>query len=306
MAADASDGSRRVVLVALGGNLAIALAKFAAFAFTGSSAILTEGVHSLVDTADQVLLLIGQSRAAKASDDSHPFGYGLEAYFWSFIVALMVFLSGGVVAIWQGVHRVLHPEPLHNLAVLLGVIAISAVSEGLSFRTAYREYRNVVRGYRVRLFRFVQVSKDPNVFAVLLEDGAALIGLGLAALGVILSGLLHLEWADGAASIAIGLLLVVVAAVMANETRSLIAGEAAAPPIQQELSTALGHCGDLGELVRMRTLHLGPQCILVALSWRFPDGLADSQLRATAAELERRLTAAEPRVAFVLFERPPA
>ena len=297
-----AEGSLRVVVAALAGNLAIAVTKFVAFAFTGSTAILTEGIHSLVDTGDQGLLLIGQRRAKRPADDSHQFGYGLETYFWSFIVSLMIFLAGGAVSVWEGAEKLLHPGDLRRPWISLAVIAASAAFEGLTFRVAWREYRRVVRYRAVTLFAFLKISKDPNLFATLLEDGAALTGLAFAALGVIGAGFLHLAWADGAASIAIGLLLLLVALFMANETRSLIAGEAAADPIVDHVRQIAQGCGDLGELKSLRTLHLGPNTILVALHWRFPEAWDRPQLDAGMAELSRRIRTADERIAEVLFE----
>lgn len=299
---EAADGSRKVVLAALSGNLAIAVTKFAAFVFTGSTALLTEGVHSLVDTADQGLLLLGQARAARPADETHPFGYGMETYFWSFIVALMIFLAGGSVAVWQGVVKVLHPHPMTSPAVSFAVLGASAIFEGLSFRTAYREFRDIVRGRRVRLFSFLKLSKDPNVFATLLEDGAALAGLVIAAVGIAAATWLGWHWADGAASIGIGLLLLAVAGFLANETRSLIAGEAAAPLIVQGVREALAGCSDLGRLAGLKTLHLGPHSILVAVRWRFPESLSEPELARAFAALQSRVRAADERVGEVLVE----
>ena len=303
-----SEGARKVVLAALAGNLAIAVTKFAAFALTASTAILTEGIHSLVDTGDQLLLLVGQRRAARPPNASHPFGYGMETYFWSFIVALMIFLVGGVVAVWEGVERVLHPAPVNHPMVSFGVLAASAVFEGLSFRTAYREYRQIVRGRDIRLLSFLRGSKDPNIFATLLEDGAALSGLALAALGVAGSTLLDLLWADGAASVAIGLLLIAVAAFLANETRSLIAGEAAAPGIEEKVRHGLARMRRLGEPAGLRTLHLGPQNILVALCWRFAEDHDLPAAEAALADIKACVRAADERISDVLFELagPPA
>jgi cation diffusion facilitator family transporter len=297
-------GVRKVLLVALAGNLAIALTKFIAWMFTGSTAMLTEGIHSVVDTADQLLLLAGQNRAAKAATENHPFGYGMETYFWTFIVALMIFLAGGLAAIWQGVERLVQPEPVTRPLVNFVVLAVSAAFEGLSFRTAYREFRNTVRGRDVRLFSFLRASKDPNVFATLLEDGAALAGLAIATLGVTGAAVLGWSWADGAASILIGLLLVAVALFLANETRSLIAGEAAAPPIVERLNEALGGLRRLGEPARMRTLHLGPRSILVAICWRFPDDPPLHQLKAAFDEIQAAIRATDLRICDVLFETP--
>jgi cation diffusion facilitator family transporter len=300
----ASAGARKVVLAALAGNLAIAVTKFAAFAVTASTAMFTEGVHSLVDTGDQILLLVGQKRAARPPSDDHPFGYGMETYFWSFIVALMIFLAGGAVSIWQGVERILHPAPVTLPLVSFGVLAASALFDGLSFRTAYREYRHVVHGRDVRLIAFLRHSKDPNVFATLLEDGAALTGLALAAAGVAGSTLLGWRWADGTASVLIGVLLVAVAAFLANETRSLIAGEAAAPAIEDGVRQALGRAAQLGEALRVRTLHLGPQSILVSVCWRFRGEPAYPAVVAGLQQIAADIRAADPRVCDVLFDFP--
>jgi cation diffusion facilitator family transporter len=291
-----------VVLTALAGNLAIALIKFAAFFFTRSTAMLTEAIHSVVDTGDQLLLLVGQKRGARPPDASHPFGYGMETYFWSFIVALMIFVVGGALSIWEGAEKLLHPADMGRPWVNLVVLAASAVFEGASFSVAYREFRKMVQGRDVRIWRFVQLSKDPNLFATLLEDGAALVGLGLAALGVLGAGYLHLPWADGAASVGIGLLLVAVAGVMANETRSLIAGEAAAPLIVDAARMALED-PRVSSIVEVASLHLGPRSILVAVTLRFRSGLSGDEVQQAADELVRRVRAADPRIGGV-FLRP--
>ncbi len=291
-----------MVLAALAGNLAIAVTKFAAWAISGSTALLTEAIHSVVDTGDQVLLLIGQGRAARAPDASHPFGYGLETYFWTFIVALMIFLAGGAVAVWEGAEKLLHPEPIARPLLAFAVLAASAVFEGLSFRTAYREFRQIVGGRDVPLMAFLRASKDPNVFATLLEDGGALTGLALAGLGVAGSALAGWTWADGAASVLIGLLLIGIAGFLANETRSLIAGEAAAPVIVERVRQALGRAAHLGEPLRVRTLHLGPQAIVVTICWRFSGEPGYAALQTGFAEITADVRAADPRVVDVLFE----
>jgi cation diffusion facilitator family transporter len=302
------EGSTRVVLAALAGNGAIALAKFGAAWLSGSTAMLTEAVHSLVDTGDQLLLLAGQARGRKPPDESHPLGYGMETYFWSFIVALMVFLMGGVFSVLQGVRHILHPEPVVSPWISLGVLAVAAVFEGSSFRVGYREYKAVMRGRTVRgrqvgLWAFIKISKDPSLVAVLLEDSAALIGIALAALGVIAAGFLHLAWADGAASVAIGVLLAGVAFVLGNETRSLIAGEAVAEPVLIQLKETLAAIDCITELKEIATLHLGPGEILVALTLAFRPGSTTESLNAAIRELTDCLKAVDGRVAYV-YVRP--
>ena len=295
-------GARKVVLVALAGNLTIAAIKFAAYLFGGSTAMLTEGVHSLVDTGDQLLLLVGQHRASRPPDGAHPFGYGLETYFWSFIVALVVFLAGGLVGVWEGLHKLAHPAPVTRPLLSLAVLALSGLFDGLSFRTAYREFRHTVRGRDVRLARFLRASKDPNVFATLLEDGAALTGLCLAAAGVAGSAFLGWRFADGVASVLIGLLLVVVAAFLANETRSLIAGEAAAPIIVERVEAALAALARLGEAAGVRTLHLGPRTILVTVAWRFSGQPSLAEVQAGLEEIKACVRAADARICDVFFD----
>jgi divalent metal cation (Fe/Co/Zn/Cd) transporter len=182
----------------------------------------------------------------------------MEVYFWSFIVALMVFLVGGVLSMYEGVRQILNPAPVISPGISLTVLAVAAAFEGTSFRIAYREYRRVVRGRPTRLWAFIKASKDPALFAVLLEDSAALIGIGLASTGVIASGFFHIARADGAASVAVGLLLASVAWVLANETRSLIAGEAVAPIVMDRLKEALTRVDCITDLEEVATLHLGP------------------------------------------------
>ena len=296
-----AEGSARVVAVALAGNLAIALTKFAAFAFTRSTAMLTEAIHSLVDTADQALLLWAQKRSTRPPNQAHPLGYGMETYFWSFLVVLLILLVGGAVSVWQGVAKIGHPAPIERPWLSYLVLAVSAGFEGASFRVAYREFRRMVRGRRVRgrsipLWSFLQVSKDPSLFTTLMEDGAALTGLTIAALGVFGTSALHLPWADGAASIGIGLLLVGVATFLANETRSLIAGEAAAAPIREAVERALATCGPELIVSGVITLHLGPATILVVARVKLAPGVTGEAALAAARALEIRVKAADPRV----------
>ena len=298
-----ADGSARVVLVALGGNLVIAAAKFGAFALSGSSAMLTEAIHSLIDTADQVLLLIGQRRGGISRDREHPLGHGMETYFWSFIVALMVFLLGGLFGLYQGVRHLFAPEPITSPWISLGVLAVSAVFEGSSFTIAFREFRRIVQGRDIRLWGFIRGSKDPGLYATLLEDSTALVGIGLAAAGVISSAFLHLPWGDGAASIAISLLLVAVSAVLANETRSLIAGEAVAPLVMERLKAVLEADCRIVEVVEIATLHLGPRSILVALTLSFPPDMTVAVLREALHGITQALQAADDRIAYV-YVRP--
>jgi cation diffusion facilitator family transporter len=298
-----AEGSTRVVLVALAGNGAIALAKFVAAGVSGSTAMLTEAIHSLVDTGDQLFLLVGQRRGERPPDETHPMGYGMETYFWSFVVALMVFVLGGVLSIYEGVRHILRPEPVVSPWISLGVLAVAAVFEGASFRVGYREYKRVVRGRPVHLWAFIRISKDPSLFSVLLEDSAALIGIGLAAVGVIAASYFRIAWADGAASVAIGLLLAGVALVLANETRSLIAGEAVAPIVMERLRETLARIDCITRLDEIATLHLGPGAILVALTLAFRPNSTTQLVDAAVVELTKCLQETDGRIAYV-YVRP--
>jgi cation diffusion facilitator family transporter len=253
-----------VVLAAGGANLAIAAAKFCAWGYTGSSAMLTEAIHSLVDTGDQALLLLGENRGAKAPDASHPFGYGLEVYFWSFVVALMIFALGGAVSIYEGLHKLQHPSPIERPWVNFLVLGVSLLFEGASLLVAFRAF-NRTRKPGHGVLSSVRRSKDPTVFTVVLEDSAALAGLSIALLGVAGASLLNLPWADGAASIAIGLLLISVATLLAYETRSLLTGEAASDDLVRHIRQTLERHAAVTEVTEVLTLQLGPKHILVVV-----------------------------------------
>lgn len=298
-----SGGSVRVVVIALAGNCAIAAAKFAAFGLSGSSAMLTEAIHSVVDSIDQTLLLVGEARSRKAADAEHPLGYGMEAYFWSFVVALMVLLLGGVASVYQGVRHILTPDPIVMPGLSLAVLAFAAVFETVSFAAGYREFKRVVRGRDTPLWAFIRLSKDPSLYASLLEDSAALVGLAFAALGVVGSSWWRMPWADGAASVAIGLIMTGVAAILANETRSLIAGEAVSPPVLALLRDILHADGRVADIVEIATLHLGPRSVLVALTVNFQPDLTVGDLRRAIGDITAAMQQADGRVASV-YVRP--
>jgi cation diffusion facilitator family transporter len=277
MASTANRNSAHIVVyAALAGNLAIAATKFAAFALTGSSAMLTEAIHSSVDTGNQGLLLLGLARARKKPTPSHPFGYGMEVYFWSFVVALMIFALGGAFSIYEGVLKIREPEPIDRPWINFVVLGLAGLFEGASFMVALREFKTL-RG-DAPFFAAIHRSKDPSIFAVLLEDGAALMGLAIAALGVG-GAVLGLPWADGAASVAIGLLLVAVAVFLAGETRSLLTGEAASPRIVAEVRRVLEADPRIENVTEVLSMHLGPQEILLGVTLDFQDDL-------TAADIE--------------------
>ncbi|MBI1685486.1 cation diffusion facilitator family transporter [Caulobacter hibisci] len=295
MASTANRNSAHIVVyAALAGNLAIAATKFVAFALTGSSAMLTEAIHSSVDTGNQGLLLLGLARARKKPSVTHPFGYGMEVYFWSFVVALMIFALGGAFSIYEGILKIRAPEAIDRPWINFVVLGLAALFEGGSFLVALKEFKTL-RG-DAPFFTAIRRSKDPSIFAVLLEDGAALAGLAIAALGVA-GAMLGLAWADGAASVAIGVLLVVVAAFLANETRSLLTGEAASPRIVAEVRKALESDPRIDSVAEVLSMHLGPQEILLGVTLDFQDHLTAADIEAASdhfAELiqgvDRRIT----------------
>jgi cation diffusion facilitator family transporter len=295
--------SKRVILAALAGNGGVALAKFAAASLTGSSAMLTEAVHSLVDTGDQLLLLVGEARSRRPPDPTHPLGYGMELYFWSFIVALMIFLLGGVIAIHTGIDRLHDPKAIVSPWINFVVLGVAALLEGTSLWVGLREYKRVIRGEAISLWRFIRISKDTSVISVLLEDSAALAGIVLAALGVIGSAYLGLPWADGAASIGIGAVLLFVAVVLANETRSLIAGEAVAAPVLERMKATLARECRIADVVDLATLQLGPRAILVALTLTFREPISAAAVNQAIEEITAALRKTDDRVAYV-YVRP--
>ena len=292
--------SKLAIYAAAAGNLAIAASKGAAFAFTGSSAMLTEAIHSLVDTGNQGLLLLGLKRASRPPDPGHPFGHGMELYFWSFVVALMIFALGGAFSIYEGVLKVREPEPLQRAWINFLVLGLAILFEGGSFLVAWREHRR--RTPSGRFFANVRASKDPSLFAVLLEDGAALLGLVIALLGVT-GAVLGVAWADGAASIAIGLLLTAVAVFMANETRSLLTGEAASAAVVADVRRILEADPAVVEVIEILSLHLGPQEVLVGVTIDFRDDLNGREIEEAAFRLSRDIETAQPEITR-LFLRP--
>jgi len=298
-----AEGTKQVVWVALAGNVAIAVIKLVASLLTGSSAMFTEAIHSLVDILDQVFLLVGLRRAARPANELHPFGYGLEAYFWSFAVALLIFALGGAVSIWEGVRRILVPQELARPWINFLVLAASAGFEGVSFAVGYREIQKVVGGREVSLWRFVMDSRDPALFATLLEDGAALVGLAIAAAGVAASAYLRLAWADGVASVLIGVLLAAVALVLANEVRSLMAGEAAHPRVVEAVRKIIVEDPNVEFVDELLSLHLGPESILVGVTLEFRDGLTGDEIQSAAQALSDRVQASDDRIGRI-FLRP--
>ena len=294
-----SSGSRTVVLAALGANLAIAAAKGVAFAFTGSSAMLTEAIHSVVDTGNQGLLLLGMRRAKKPPNARHPFGYGLEAYFWAFVVALLIFALGGAVAIYEGFEKLHNPRPLERVWINYLVLGVAIVMESVSCAVAWREFGRIREGRS--FIKALRRSKDPNVFAVLIEDLAALAGLVIALIGVVATSAFGWLQADGLASIAIGVLLVSVAVFLANQTRGLLSGTAASDETIKRIEQVLEDDPRVTLVCAIDSMHLGPDEILLGLTLTFRDDLTAAGLGDASEDLTLSLRKADPRITRVFL-----
>ncbi|QNH13372.1 MULTISPECIES: cation diffusion facilitator family transporter [unclassified Xanthomonas] len=297
----AASGSRFAIYAALAGNLAIAIAKFVAAALSGSSAMLSEGVHSLVDTVNELLLLYGLRRAARPADASHPFGYGRELYFWSFIVALLVFALGAGVSLYEGIAHVRNPEPASNHTLNYVVLGLSILFEGASWWVSLREFRarKGAMGY-VQAFR---ESKDPSLFTVLLEDSAALIGLFIALLGLLAAQWLQMPELDGVASIGIAAVLACSAFVLARETKGLLIGEPAARPLSDALRRIAGADPDVRAVNGVLSVQMGPEQVVAALSAEFEDQRSTAQIEACIERIERAARAQYPELQS-LFVKP--
>lgn len=296
-------GSKRVIYAALAGNLAIALTKFAAAFFTGSSAMLSEGVHSLVDTGNGGLLLYGMRRAARPADRAHPLGHGRELYFWSFIVALLVFALGAGVSFYEGVVHVMAPEPIVNARVNYIVLGLSFLFEGSSWLVALKEFRQEKgsQGW----FQAVRRSKDPSVYTVLFEDSAALLGLIVAFAGILASGLLEIPEFDGVGSIGIAIILGATAAFLARESKGLLMGEPASPEVQRKVLAIAEDDPAVQRANGILSVHIGPEEIVAGLSIEFEDHLTAPEIEACVERLEARLKTDMPEITR-LFVKPQA
>lgn len=296
----AHSGSKIVVYAALAGNFAIAITKFVAAMLTGSSAMLSEGVHSLVDTGNQALLLYGLKRSQLPPDRSHPFGYGRELYFWSFIVAVLLFSLGAGVSFYEGFTHILHPEPATDLMTAYVVLGVAAVFEGTSWFVALREFRRT-KGNRDYLDA-IHESKDPSVFTVLFEDSAALLGILVAFLGISGASFLSMPVLDGVASVGISVILAVAAILLARESKGLLMGEPAAPEMERLILQIARGDAAVEHANGVVTVHLGPRQVFVALSIDFRDDLTGHEVELCVERLERAITDKLPEVVSVFVK----
>lgn len=296
----AHSGSKAVIYAALAGNFLIAGTKFIAAWFTGSSAMLSEGVHSLVDTGNGLLLLHGLRRANRPADRMHPFGHGRELYFWSFIVALLVFALGAGVSFYEGIVHILDPDPIRNVVATYVVLGLSVLFEGGSWLVALREFRMAKGG--LGYFEAVRASKDPSVFSVLFEDSAALLGLLIAFVGITAAQYFEMPELDGLASIGIGCILATTAAFLARETKGLLMGEAALPGINRKLLRIAAADPAVAGANGVITVHIGPTQIVAAFSLEFDDAARAPDIEACVERLETAIRKEVPEVTVVFIK----
>lgn len=293
-------GSKKVILAALAGNSLIAVTKFIAATITGSSAMLSEGIHSVVDTGNQVLLLHGLARSKKPPDAQFPYGHGKELYFWSFIVAILIFAVGAGISIYEGILHLQHPLPIESPTVNYVVLGLAMVFEGFAWFFAWKEFESHKgrRGY----IQAVHEGKDPTLFVVLFEDSAAMLGLVVAFLGLALGQWTGNLYFDGGASVVIGLILAGTAIWLAYETKSLLIGEGANAHVIATIRDITASRPEVEHINEVLTMHMGPEFILVNLSVDFADEATGQQIESAVADIDRELKERLPRVKRVFIE----
>jgi len=292
--------SNKVIYAALIGNTLIAITKFVASVVTGSSVMLAEGIHSLVDTGNQGLLLYGLHRAKRPADERYPFGYGKEVYFWSFAVAILVFALGAGISIYEGVLHILDPQPIENPMVNYIVLSLALVFEGGAWYLALKEFTKVKGKWSY--LQAVQRGKDPTIFMVLFEDTAAMLGLGVAFLGIWLGQLTGIVYFDGIATCIIGLILAGIAMWLAFETKGLLIGESANQEVVQSIREMAKQLPGVVHVNEVLTMHMGPEFILVNLSVDFRDGVTSEEVERGVAGLDKDIKAKHPLVKRVFVE----
>ncbi len=295
-----TNASTKVIIAALIGNTAISITKFFAAFTTGSSAMLSEGIHSLVDTGNQILLLYGMKQAKKAADDEFPFGHGKEIYFWSFIVAILIFAVGSGVSIYEGIRHVMHPAQIENPMVNYIVLSLALVFEGGAWFFAFKEFGKVKgkRGY----IEAVQRGKDPSMFVVLFEDSAAMLGLLIALLGIWLTQVTGIAVFDGIASIFIGLILGGTAIWLAIETKGLLIGEGANREVINSIRKIANSFEEVEKVNELLSMHMGPEFILVNISIRFKPGKLTRELEDVIQSLDSAIKAEHNMVKRIFIE----
>jgi len=286
------DGSRKAIIAAFFANLGISLAKFVGFLLTGSASLLAESGHSVADTGNQSLLLFGSKRGKRPADRAHPFGYGPERYFWSFIVALVLFSMGGLFALYEGIEKLRHPHVIESAGIAFAILGVAIALETFSLRTAVKEANRVRHGRS--WWKFIRTAKSPELPVVLLEDIGAEVGLFVAVAGLTMASVTDNPRWDAAGSIAIGLLLVVIAIILAIEMKGLLIGESASDENLAAINTSLSGSDSVLGIIHLRTMHLGPDQLLVAAKIEFEHELDSKGLATAINGAEANLRAAVP------------
>ena len=299
--ASVQEGSRKAIVAAFSANLGIALAKLVGFFITGSAGLLAEAGHSLADTGNQALLLWGAKRSSRAADAAHPFGYGPERYFWGFVVAMVLFSMGGLFALYEGISKVRHPHQLESPVVGFGILILAVGLETYSLYTALQAAK-LVRLPGTSLWQFIRTAKQPELPVVLLEDIGAEAGLLMALIGLTLAVITGDPRWDAAGSISIGALLVVIAFVLAHEMKDLLIGESASDENQRAIETALSTAPHVNALIHLRTMHLGPDRLLVAAKLEFDASISVPELARAIDGAEAKLRAAVPLATTIYIE----
>ena len=295
-----SGSSKKTIYAAMIANFAIAITKFFAASVTGSSAMLSEGIHSVVDTGNELLLLLGIRLSKRPPDDSHPFGYGQELYFWTLIVSLFIFAIGGGMSIYEGVNHVMEPEPLTDPFWSYAVLGFAVIFEGYSWNVALQEFLATKK--EDSFWDAIRASKDPTIFTILFEDTAALIGLFVAFVGVFSGHLLGNVYLDGVASIIIGIILCGVALLLAAESKGLLIGEGAAPQTVANIRKITNEDPAVEKVLRVLTLHFGPKEILLNLEIEFIENLETEELAIAVERLEKSINAQHSEVKNIFIE----
>lgn len=295
-----SGSAKKTIYAAMAANFAIAVTKFVAASITGSSAMLSEGIHSVVDTGNELLLLLGIRQSKRPADDSHPFGYGQELYFWTLIVALFIFAIGGGMSIYEGIEHVRHPEPLTDPRWNYGVLGLAVIFEGYSWNVAFQEF--LASKNEDSFWTAIRASKDPIIFTVLFEDTAALIGLLVAFIGVLSGHLLGNIYLDGVASIVIGVILCGVALLLASESKGLLIGEGANAETVASIKKITNDDPAVERVIKVLTLHFGPQEILLNLEIKFVDDLETEELAIAVERLENAINSQHSEIENIFIE----
>jgi cation diffusion facilitator family transporter len=292
--------SLAAIIAAIIGNLLIAATKFVAAFFTGSSAMLSEGIHSVVDTGNGLLIPLGLHKSKKPPDDLHPFGHGRELYFWTLVVAFSIFAVGGGLSVYEGILHLMHPEPIVDAVWNYATLGFSAVFEGISWAFGWRAFNKVRRGRPV--VEAIHDSKDPTTFTVVLEDSAALTGLAIAFVGVLLGHEFGLVYFDGVASIMIGVLLCSVAIFLGRESKSLLIGEAVAPETIDGIRKIAGSEKDVEKVKKILTIYIGPDDVAATLELKFKKDISGAELRRAVRRIEQAIKEKYPRIRNVFYE----